>query len=95
MEQNIEKELYYLSGEKAAHFCEDHSLWGKAAIYWRNCNRIKDAEACEIIQHSIDEGNKLRAEVLEKAGKEPSKENPHEWIRWYNKMSEIYKKHYS
>ena len=42
---------------------EDQHKWHEAAEIWRQAGCIKYAEACELIQNSIDKGDAFRATV--------------------------------
>lgn len=72
---------------------EKDSDWYRAAQLWAMIKREEDAEACMLIHKAIKQGDLYREAVLQEAGEEPrAGENPRAWVKWFDKMNEIYKR---
>jgi hypothetical protein len=76
--------------EIMARKAEQRSDWAEATRLWKIAGRKEDADACLLLFNSIDEGDRYRQRVLTECGNEPSKENAHAWVRWYDGMTKVY-----
>lgn len=80
---------------KNARQAEKDNNWELAEKLWRLAGLKDHADICKTIKEANQKGDAYRADVEKIAGPEPDKTvNPDGWVRWYDKMSEIYYKHY-
>jgi len=77
-----------------AREAEKRGDWELARFLWLDMGHKIDADACNLIIESKNKGDMYRERILEVGGVEPEKNDSLAWVRWYEKMNEVYSQIY-